>query len=117
MVVHRLLSMVARSDSSVCSSVGRITPPPALLTRTSRRPSVSSAAAIRSSATPGSWSSPTNPPAIAAFSYTRSRSSLLRVVAKTTAPSAISRVVIPSPIPDAAPVTTTVRPLNAPLTG
>ena len=38
MVVHRLLSMVACRLSSVCSRVGRITPPPALFTRTSTWP-------------------------------------------------------------------------------
>src|SRR3954454_8789153 len=37
--VHRLRSIVACSVSSVCSSVGRMTPPPALLTSTSIRPS------------------------------------------------------------------------------
>src|SRR2546421_292217 len=37
-VVHRLLSIVARRVSSVCSRVGLITPPPALFTRMSTPP-------------------------------------------------------------------------------
>ena len=39
------------------------------------------------------------------------------ITANTAAPSAMSRVVIPSPIPEAAPVTIAVRPPSAPLIG
>jgi hypothetical protein len=42
---------------------------------------------------------------------------LLRVAAKTAAPSWIIRAAIARPMPDAAPVTTAVRALGVPLTG